>query len=277
MDFFGITKEELANSVGVSRVFLDQLLNGQVGYSNQSLEKFYTYFYNNEYRFDLNRTKEMMYKDDAGERILLFHGAKTAIEGDIDNNHSYLPKDFGSAFYVGESLEQAATWVCNFQNSSVYAFYLKKNNKLKVLNLKANRDWLYIVMYYRNAFKDYEINEAIKTLVKKVENSDLIIAPIADNEMFRTIDSFSRGEITDEACLHAVTATNLGVQYVFKSKKACDMLEVIDRLYLCEKERNKYSELKSELSNEGIQKARMALIKYRREGKYFDELFKRKR
>lgn len=277
MDFFGITKEELAKNVGVSRVFLDQILDGQTGCSNQSLEKFYTYFYNNEYRFDLNRTKEMMYKDDAGERILLFHGAKDSIEGEIDNTHSSLPKDFGSAFYTGESLEQAATWVCNFQSSSVYAFYLKKNNKLKVLNLKANRDWLYIIMYYRNAFKDYEIIDEIKSLVDKVEKSDLIIAPIADNEMFRTIDSFSRGEITDEACLHAVSATNLGVQYVFKSKKACDMLETIDRLYLCEKERNKYSELKSALSNEGIQKARMALIKYRREGKYFDELFKRKR
>lgn len=277
MDYFGISKEELANNVGVSRVFVNHLLNGECGYTKQSMEKFYTYFFNNEYRFDLNRTKEMMYRDDAGEKIVLFHGAKDTIEGMIDNNHSVLPKDFGSAFYAGGSLEQAATWVCNFQSSSVYVFYLKKDNKLSILELNANRDWLYTIMYYRNAFKDYEISDEIKELITKVENSDLIIAPIADNEMFKTIDSFSRGEITDEACLHAVSATNLGVQYVFKSKKACDLLEPIDRLYLCKDERNRYLNRKNELSNEGIQKARISLVKYRREGKYFDELFKRKR
>lgn len=277
MEFFGISTEELADNVGVSRTFVTHLLKGECGCTNQSVEKFYSYFFNNEYKFDLNKTKEMIYREDADNMLLLFHGAKGVIEGDIDNKHSSLPKDFGTAFYAGESLRQAATWVCNFKNSSVYVLYLKKDCELKTLELKANREWLYIVMYYRNAFKDYEINDEIKALVKKVEESDLIIAPIADNEMFKTIDSFSRSEITDEACLHALEATNLGVQYVFKSMKACQCLEIIDRLYLCEKEREHYLSQKNNLSSEGIQKARSELIKYRREGKYFDELFKRER
>lgn len=277
MDFFRISTEELAENVGVSRAFVNHLVKGECGYTEQSMEKFYSYFFNNEYRFDLNKTKEMIYKDDANGRLLLFHGAKDNIDGEIDNKHSSLPKDFGAAFYAGESLRQAATWVCNFKNSSVYAFYLKKDSNLKILELNANRDWLYIVMYYRNAFKDYEINNVIRSLINKVEESDLIIAPIADNEMFKTIDSFSRSEITDEACLHALAATNLGKQYVFKSMKACQRLEEIDRMYLCEKEKEHYLSLKNDLSNEGIQKARLALIKYRREGSYFDELFKRKR
>lgn len=40
--------------------------------------------------------------------------------------------------------------------------------------------------------------------------------------MFRIIDSFIEGEITDEQCIHCLAATNLGLQYVFKTKKCLE-------------------------------------------------------
>ena len=66
------------------------------------------------------------------------------------------------------------------------------------------------------------------------------------------------------------------MQYVFKSDKACQKLEFIDRLYLCREEKDHYKKIKEGLDAEGVTKARLAITEYRREGKYFDEIFKRK-
>ena len=276
MEYFSLSTEEFADNIGISRPTLIGILDGNTNTSRETLEKIYAFSYDSKQGLNLNRTKELLYLDKAGKNKLLFHGAKGEIVGDVDTHHSLPPNDFGNGFYVGESLAQAASWVAKFEKSSIYCFYLKNIESLKIVNFSANREWLLAVLYYRNAFNRYEASDEVKSIIDKIENSDLVIAPIADNEMFATIDSFSRNEITDEACIRAISASNLGIQYVFKSDKACKNLECIERMYLCEKEKQDYIAVKEKLSEEGIQKSHLAIIKYRREGLYFDELFKRK-
>jgi len=62
---------------------------------------------------------------------------------------------------------------------------------------------------------------------------------------------------------------------VFKSQRACDALEMVDRLYLCDNEKRQYLLRKKEFATEGISKANLAISQYRRKGKYFDKLFKK--
>ena len=64
------------------------------------------------------------------------------------------------------------------------------------------------------ALEKYKEHPYIKKLISKLENIDYVIAPIADNRMYRIINSFIDGEITDEQCKHCLAATNLGNQYV---------------------------------------------------------------
>ena len=268
--------EDLSFKTGLSRMSLESIASGYNKYSKDTIERIYSFLYTDGRGVNLNKSKEMLFRDDANGKILLFHGAKGDIEGDVDTHHSVPPNDFGDGFYTGESLDQAASWVAKYENSSVYGFYLPSLNELKIKKYNANREWLYVVLYFRGAFNHFEITDEIKHLVNDLSNCDLVIAPIADNEMFKTIDSFIRNEITDEACIHALAASNLGTQYVFKSDKACSKLEFIDRLYLCSKEKNDYLLTKEKLSSEGVEKAKLALVEYRRKGLYFDELFKRK-
>lgn len=277
MEYFSLSIEEFANEVGLSRQTIIDIMNGHNNVNKETLEKIYSYPYASIRSLDINRTKELLYLDEIHYGKLLFHGARGDIEGEVDTKHSVPPNDFGNGFYTGETLSQAASWVAMRDNPSIYCFALKDMDSLKVIKFSANLDWLFVVLYFRDTFYDYEPNEWILNLVKKVEEADLIVAPIADNEMFATIDSFARNEITDEACIHAISASNLGIQYVFKNEKACKKLHFIDRLYLCEKERKEYLKIKDTLSEEGIQKSRLAKIEYRRKGKYFDELFKKKR
>jgi len=253
---------------------LFRLVNEQDLPSKLTLEKIYSYPY--ERGLNLSKSKSALFEDDAKERKLLFHGAKGDIEGDIDTNHSIPPNDFGNGFYAGESLSQGATWVASSQSASVYCFYANLKG-LKARTFYANRNWLYAILYYRDAFQGYIIPSEATDLIKQIEDADIVIAPIADNEVYATIRAFANSEITDEACIHAISATNLGNQYVFKSGKACKRLQLIDRFYLCEQEKADYIAAKKDLGQEGLEKARLAKIEYRREGKYFDELFKRKR
>ena len=266
---------EFSRAVGVSRVTLDAILDGKNGVSKETYEKIYSFAYRRDGGLNLNRGKELLFIDDAKGAKLLFHGAKGNIDGDIDTKHSMPPNDLGDGFYTGETFLQAATWIAKSPLGSVYAFYLKDDSDLEVTRIEVGREWLYAILHYRNAFKGFAATEDIASCVARIERSDIVIAPIADHEMFKIIDAFGRSEITDEACLHALIATNLGYQYVFKSEKACKRLAFIDRLYLCEKEKADCLLTKDENATMGIQKARLALIEYRREGKYFDELFTR--
>ena len=45
---------------------------------------------------------------------------------------------------------------------------------------------------------------------------------------------------------------------------------------LTDEEKEHYKKIKEGLDAEGVTKARLAITEYRREGKYFDEIFKRK-
>ena len=76
-----------------------------------------------------------------------------------------------------------------------------------------------VIAYYRGWLTQYKHNEIIDKIVKKVENVDVIIAPIADNRMFDLISKFVDGSVTNEQCEHALAATNLSNQYVIKTTK----------------------------------------------------------
>ena len=271
-EYFGLSLEQFSNQIGLSRMQLFRLSNEENAPTKATLEKIYSFPY--ERGVSLNKGKSAIFVDNEKGKKTLFHGTSVDIKGEIDAHHSIPPNDFGDGFYVGETLAQGATWVANNDYASVYCFHADLEG-LRKMTFYADRRWLYAILYYRNAFRGYEIPSEITKLVQEIENADIVVAPIADNEVYQTIQAFANSEITDEACIHAISATNLGNQYVFKNNEACRRLEFIDRLYLCEKEKEEYRITKKTLGKEGVEKARLAKIEYRREGKYFDELFKR--
>lgn len=272
-EVFNLSQDELAKELGISRSNIIRYEKGEIFPHKGTLEAIYSYAY--EKGLLVNKAKTMLYEDEKGDNILLFHGAKETIEGEIDYLHLNGAKDFGAGFYLGLSFDSSASWISDRINGSCYCFYLKQNSNLKFLEFNVNRDWMYAILYFRGAFSNYKLTNKIKELIDIINNADVIIAPIANNNMYETLNSFAYGQITDEQCLHALSANNLGLQYVFKSKKACESLVFIDRLYLCESEKKKYLLNKKDLAIEGRSKANLAINEYRRKGNYFDELFKK--
>lgn len=91
-------------------------------------------------------------------------------------------------------------------------------------------------------------------------------------DLFKIIDSFIQGEITDEQCKHCLTATNLGKQYVFVSDLAISQLKIVEHVYPSDNEKNYYKKIRSSDSKPGEEKVKLARIQYRGKGKYIDKI-----
>ena len=269
-EILGITQTELAKRIGVQQVTLSRNELGKTAASERLLEQVYSFAFDNGIK--LGRLKEMMWLENLkpGHK-LLFHGAKSEIQGEISVKRSRTNNDFGQGFYTGERYDQAISFVSGFDRSSVYYIDFDETD-LKCRQYKVDQEWMLTIAYYRGALDDYRDHPVVKRLLNKVRNCDYVIAPIADNRMFQIIDSFIAGEITDEQCKHCLAATNLGNQYVFTSEKAARKLKILERSYISSSEREHYKGVRAEDTKLGDDKVKLARRQYRGKGKYIDDI-----
>ena len=273
IELTGQSAQELARVLGVSRVTLSSWLNGKTAMSEAYAEAFYSYTFSKGIR--LNRIKEQLYREDMiqGSELLLFHGAKTMIDGDLRLDQSKHLNDFGDGFYCGESLEQSVMFVASRRQSSLYMLRFAPTG-LRCRVFHVDRDWMLTIAYHRGRLEAYKDTAIIKALAAATRDVDYIIAPIADNRMFEIIDSFIEGEITDVQCQHCLSATSLGMQYVFVSEAALSHVTFLERCYLAQPEKDSYLRSRQEGFNVGMDKVKLARKQYRNQGAYIEDILK---
>jgi len=267
-----MSQVEFANQINVEQATISRNESGHTCPSAKLLEAVYSFAFDKNIK--LNFLKEMLCREEiiAGHK-LLFHGAKSTIDGKLSVHAGRTNNDFGQGFYTGESYDQAISFVNSFKNSSVYFLDFNYEN-LKCKRYEVNQEWMMTIAYYRGTLDSYKEHPTIKDLIAKSRECDYIIAPITDNRMFQIINSFIDGEITDEQCKHCLAATNLGMQYIFVSDKALDQAEIIERCYIPANEREYYMNNRSRDAKLGDDKVKLARIQYRGKGHYIDELLK---
>ena len=264
-----LSQEDISKKIDLDKKTINRIENNESYPTNDTLEKIYSFAYSKGIK--INKIKEMIYKEENPKSKIIFHGSKSVIEGKISHDYGRTTNDFGKGFYCGESNEQTTSFVARFSDSSIYIIEFKSDD-LKYNEFFVNQEWMLAVAYYRGKLDNYKEHPLIKNIIKKVSNSDYIIAPIADNRMFRIIDRFIDGEITDEQCKHCLAATNLGKQYVFLTGKATSKLNILERCYISKREREFFLKQKEDDLNDSDNKVKYALIKYKREGKYIEEI-----
>lgn len=273
IDLLEMSIDEFAKELEVSRVTVNNWLSGRKDISEKNMSAFYEYTFHKRIR--LNKIKEQLYTEEltGKSEILLFHGAKEKIQGKLRLDCSKRRNDFGNGFYCGESLEQSAMFVATFPLASLYM--LKFNCAgLKKREFGVSRDWMLMIAYFRERLGEYANSEMINRLVKENAGIDYIVAPIADNRMFEIIDQFIDGEITDVQCQHCLSATNLGNQYVFVSQKALDQIEILERCYLADAEKESYLNSRQESYEINQDKIKIVRKQYRGQGNYIEDILK---
>ena len=272
-ELLDISQQELAEDIGTSYEVINRWENANVIPEDNNINSLYSYAYKK--KIYLNIIHEQMLKDTYNDQnnIVLFHGSKRGINEEIDLNHSKIINDFGKGFYLGETFEQAATYIAYSKSHYIYSFLLNIEN-LKIIKFNVEEEWMFAIAYYRGWIDEYQDHPIIKSIKDKVENADIIIAPIADNKMFDLIDEFVSGMTTDLQCVKALSATNLGFQYVAKSEKAINQLKILSEMFLCEEEKKGYVNKRLDANKVGLDKVQIARIEYKNKGKYIKELLK---
>lgn len=268
----GLTTEELAGELGVSRMSIYNWLSGKSKMNDRYISIFYEYAYAKGLR--LNKIKEQFYREeeDAKRKSILFHGAKTELVGKIRIDCNKEKNDLGNGFYCGETMEQSAMFVASYPKSSLYMLSFDPRG-LKKKIYKADREWMLLIAYYRGKLKHYENSKLIKSIERQFKSIDYIVAPIADNRMFELIDEFTDGEITDVQCEHCISATDLGKQIVIISEKAAAKTQILEKCFLANAEKSDYLyewRKRYELSRD---KVKLAKKQYRNKGRYIEDIF----
>ena len=264
-----ISQEELAREISIERITLLRIENNETNPSLKTLDQIYSYIY--EKGININQIKADFFDEEMTTGTLLLHGSKSEIQGDISPFVGRKSSDFGQAFYAGESVEQTTSFVTNFENSCLYI--LEFNEKgLKRYDFDVNQEWMLAVAYFRGTLEKYKNHPKIQNIVNKVKSADYVVAPIADNRMFRIIDQFIEGLITDEQCQHCLAATHLGKQYAFLTTKATSQIKILDRCFISSKERKEKQKIKEHDGELSENKVKEAMRSFRNKGKYIEDI-----
>lgn len=142
---------------------------------------------------------------------ILYHGSYTKIDKP-NLEKGRIDVDFGLGFYTTESELIAKKWACKYNQSCVneYSFDM---SSLKVKYLGLDKEWLNVVKTFRRG-EEYAFDEKY----------DIIIGPIADDKLFTTLDMYDMGLLSTEQAVQIMNCMNYGMQTVFKTAKALEML-----------------------------------------------------
>lgn len=263
-----IDVETLSKETNVSkRTLFGILKNTKI--SDDTLEKIFSYAYEQGYRF--NQIKSELYIEQNKAGTVFFHGSKYGL-GFVSCSGFRNDCDFGPGFYTSENYSQAASFVCEYSDSDVTVVVLNEDN-LKIKEFTYDLDWMIAICYYRGTIKQYENHPLVQKIIKDIEDSDIVIAPIADNRMHYIMQEFADGEITTKQAIYSLAASGLGKQVVFRSEEAIEGIKLVDTLYLSKPEKKDFIKTLEERTMFVDTKIKMSKREFKGEGQYIDELF----
>lgn len=208
----------------------------------------------------------------SNETVTLYHGSKSGIQGPIAPI-SRSSCDFGKGFYMGTDRIQPLTLICNYPNSRIYTLHVDLSG-LKILHLEIGLDWAMLIAYNRGKMESAKGSRLYSYYENLGRNQDIIAGYIANDRMFVVLDRFFNGDITDLSLIHSLSALKLGKQYAALTKKACQNIEIVEEQMLSAKELEALKTESEHNRSKGIALADEICRKYRREGRFFDEILK---
>lgn len=267
----GMNQEQFANTLGTTPLSINRWENGKTAPNKMAQTNLYNFC--KEREIDLAQLI-VESKSAAAEdgKLILYHGSKKGIVGDIapiSRNEC----DFGAGFYMGTTTLQPLTLVCNENKPKFYTVELDMTG-LKVLKVDIGIDWAMLIAYYRKEMEDAKGTAVYEKYAKMAEGYDIIVSYIANDRMYTELSRFFNKTLTDVALINYLSALDLGKQYVAISEKACKQIKIINEESLSKLELAMLKDMSVARRKEGVALADEIEIKYRREGKFFDEILK---
>lgn len=158
--------------------------------------------------------------------ITLYHGSNVEIEK-IDFSKCKIGKDFGKGFYLNPNFDQAYKMAIRAKNIN------KTGNEIvsafefddailtdSALNVKIFTD-------YSKEWADFVVANRNNKSEKPIHPYDIVIGPIADDNIGTQIYRYSRGFIDIDRLITEVKFDEIAIQYFFGTEKAIKLLKKI--------------------------------------------------
>ena len=266
-----MNQEQFASTLGTTPLSINRWENGKTLPNRMAQTQLYNFC--REHAIDVAQliidTKAY---GDTDNKLVLYHGSKKGIVGDIAPI-SRDECDFGSGFYMGTNTLQPLTLVCNEDKPKFYTVELDMTG-LKVLTVEIGMDWAMLIAYYRKEMESAKGTPIYEKYAHMADGYDVIIGYIANDRMYTELSRFFNRTLTDVALINCLSALDLGKQYVAISEKACKQIKILKEEPLSQLELSLLKDMSAERRKEGIALAEEIEVKYRREGKFFDEILK---
>ena len=266
-----MNQEQFASALGTTPLSINRWENGKTLPNRMAQTQLYNFC--KEHAIDIAQliidTKAY---GDTDNKLVLYHGSKKGIVGDIAPI-SRDECDFGSGFYMGTNTLQPLTLVCNEDKPKFYTVELDLTG-LKVLTVEIGMDWAMLIAYYRKEMESAKGTAIYEKYAHMADGYDVIIGYIANDRMYTELSRFFNRTLTDVALINCLSALDLGKQYVAISEKACKQIKILKEEPLSQLELSLLKDMSAERRKEGIALAEEIEVKYRREGKFFDEILK---
>ncbi len=273
-EYMGLSQTEFADKIGVTFATVNRWENGRAIPTKLAQSTLYEYCKGHGvpvYQMILEKIKA---DADAvpldGDRILLYHGSKSGIVGDIAPKSREMC-DFGKGFYMGTDPGQPLTLICDFEKSKFYVVSVDMKN-LDTIEIKTELDWAMLVAYHRGRMEQIKGTALYDKYSRIAAGKDIVIGSIANDRMFYVLDNFFTGVITDMALVNTLSALKLGKQYVATTEKACAAVRVEKEIPLSLLERRFLQDESDANRQKGVSLANDICKNYRRDGKFFDEI-----
>lgn len=266
-----MNQEQFASALGTTPLSINRWENGKTLPNRMAQTQLYNFCKERELDVVEIIVSAKEYTDE-NHKLVLYHGSKKGIDGDIAPI-SRGECDFGKGFYMGTTTLQPLTLVCNEDKPKFYAVELDTTD-LKVLTVDIGMDWAMLIAYYRKEMESAKGTPLYEKYAHMADGYDLIIGYIANDRMYTELSRFFNRTLTDVALINCLSALDLGKQYVAISEKACKQIKVLKEYPLSQLELALLKDMSAERRKEGIALAEEIEIKYRREGKYFDEILR---
>ena len=266
-----MNQEQFASSLGTTPLSINRWENGKTLPNRMAQTQLYNFC--KERSIDVAKlivdTKAYA---DTDNKLILYHGSKKGITGDVAPI-SREECDFGRGFYMGTGTLQPLTLICNEDKPKFYAVELDLTG-LKVLTVDVGMDWAMLIAYHRKEMESAQGTAVYEKYAHMADGYDVIIGYIANDRMYTELFRFFNKTLTDVALIHCLSALDLGKQYVAISEKACRQIKILKEEPLSPLELALLKDMSAERRKEGVALAEEIEVKYRREGKFFDEILR---
>ena len=266
-----MNQEQFASSLGTTPLSINRWENGKTLPNRMAQTQLYNFC--KERSIDVAKlivdTKAYA---DTDNKLILYHGSKKGITGDVAPI-SREECDFGRGFYMGTSTLQPLTLICNEDKPKFYAVELDLTG-LKVLTVDVGMDWAMLIAYHRKEMESAQGTAVYEKYAHMADGYDVIIGYIANDRMYTELFRFFNKTLTDVALINCLSALDLGKQYVAISEKACRQIKILKEEPLSPLELALLKDMSAERRKEGVALAEEIEVKYRREGKFFDEILR---